>query len=116
MGIAAKVGEQFNFGMGYLSSRNFDNAAMNWIAEGVNSVGQCALLLGAVLLHKSGLAVCNSQTASPLGCLNNFYSDSLSDFLGSIQTGAGISSVYASFARSAKQPRRGTGSRTVPKP
>ena len=56
MGIAAKVGEQFNFGMGYLSSRKFDNAAMNWIAEGVNTVGQGALFVGAVLLHKNGLA------------------------------------------------------------
>lgn len=56
VGIAAKVGEQFNFGMGYLSSRNFDNAAMNWIAEGVNTVGQGALFVGAVLLHKNGLA------------------------------------------------------------
>jgi hypothetical protein len=29
---------------------------MNWIAEGVNVVGQGTLLLGAILLHKSGLA------------------------------------------------------------
>ena len=42
--------------MGYLSSRDFAEAAMNWIAEGVNVVGQGALLAGAVLLHKNGLA------------------------------------------------------------
>lgn len=41
--------------MGYLSSQDFAEAAMNWIAEGVNVVGQGALLAGAVLLHKNGL-------------------------------------------------------------
>lgn len=45
-----------SLGMGYLSSQNFAEAAMNWIAEGVNVVGQGTLLLGAVLLHKAGLA------------------------------------------------------------
>ena len=42
--------------MGYLSSQDFAQASMNWIAEGVNVVGQGTLLLGAVLLHKNGLA------------------------------------------------------------
>lgn len=42
--------------MGYLSSQDFAKASMNWIAEGVNVVGQGALLLGAVLLRKNGLA------------------------------------------------------------
>ncbi len=42
--------------MGYLSSKDFADAAMNWIAEGVNVVGQGALLAGAVMLHRSGLA------------------------------------------------------------
>ena len=32
-----------------------------------------------------GLAACNSQTASPFGCLNNFYFKILSNFLGSLQ-------------------------------
>ena len=45
-----------SLGMGYLSSKDFAEAAMNWIAEGVNVVGQGTLLLGAVLLHKAGLA------------------------------------------------------------
>ena len=42
--------------MGYLSSQDFAEAAMNWIAEGVNVVGQGTLLLGAILLHRNGLA------------------------------------------------------------
>lgn len=42
--------------MGYLSSKNFAEASMNWIAEGVNVAGQGAFLLGSVLLHKAGLA------------------------------------------------------------
>ncbi len=42
--------------MGYLSSKDFAQAAMNWIAEGVNVVGQGALLGGVYLLHKNGLA------------------------------------------------------------
>lgn len=42
--------------MGYLSSQNFAEAAMNWIAEGVNVVGQGTLLAGAYLLHKNNLA------------------------------------------------------------
>ena len=41
--------------MGYLSSQDFAEAAMNWIAEGVNVVGQGTLLCGTVLLHKRGL-------------------------------------------------------------
>lgn len=43
-------------GMGYLSSQDFAQASMNWIAEGVNVVGQGALLLGTLMLHKAGLA------------------------------------------------------------
>ena len=42
--------------MGYLSSQDFAQASMNWIAEGVNVVGQGALLWGVYLLHKNGLA------------------------------------------------------------
>ena len=42
--------------MGYLSSKDFAQASMNWIAEGVNVVGQGTLLIGAYLLHKNGLA------------------------------------------------------------
>ena len=42
--------------MGYLSSQDFAQASMNWIAEGVNVAGQGSLLAGAVLLHKNGLA------------------------------------------------------------
>lgn len=42
--------------MGYLSSQDFAQASMNWIAEGVNIVGQGALLAGVMSLHKNGLA------------------------------------------------------------
>ncbi|MBR4063140.1 MAG: hypothetical protein IKK01_08745 [Clostridia bacterium] len=42
--------------MGYLSSQDFAEASMNWIAEGVNVIGQGTLLLGVCLLHKNGLA------------------------------------------------------------
>ena len=41
--------------MGYLSSQDFAQASMNWIAEGVNVVGQGALFAGVLLLHKNGL-------------------------------------------------------------
>ena len=40
--------------MGYLSSRDFSASAMNWIAEGVNIVGQGTFLAAAVLLRKAG--------------------------------------------------------------
>ena len=43
-------------GMGYLSSQDFAQASMNWIAEGVNVVGQGALFCGTLMLHKAGLA------------------------------------------------------------
>ncbi len=42
--------------MGYLSSQDFAKASMNWIAEGVNVVGQGSLLVGVILMHKAGLA------------------------------------------------------------
>ena len=45
-----------SLGMGYLSTKDFAQASMNWIAEGVNVVGQGALLVGVLLLHKYGLA------------------------------------------------------------
>ena len=44
-----------SLGMGYLSSKDFAEASMNWIAEGVNVVGQGALFAGAYLLHMNGL-------------------------------------------------------------
>ena len=42
-------------GMGYLSTKNFEKASLNWIAEGVNVVGQLCFLLAAVLMRKAGL-------------------------------------------------------------
>ena len=50
-----------SLGMGYLSSKDFAEASMNWIAEGVNVVGQGTLLLGVYLLHKNGLADIEAQ-------------------------------------------------------
>ncbi len=41
--------------MGYLSSRNFDTAAMNWIAQCVNTAAQLMLCIGSMILHKAGL-------------------------------------------------------------
>ncbi len=45
-----------SLGMGYLSSKDFAEASMNWIAEGINVIGQGSLLAGVLLLHKNGLA------------------------------------------------------------
>ena len=45
--------------MGYLSSQDFARASMNWIAEGVNVVGQSTLLAGVWVLHKNGLEKLN---------------------------------------------------------
>ncbi len=45
-----------SLGMGYLSAQDFAQASMNWIAEGVNVLGQGTILLGVYLLHKAGLA------------------------------------------------------------
>ena len=39
--------------MGYLSSQDFAQASMNWIAEGVNVIGQGALLTGVLLLNRT---------------------------------------------------------------
>lgn len=44
-----------SLGMGYLSSRDAASAAVNWISEGVNIVGQGALLAGVRSLHRAGL-------------------------------------------------------------
>lgn len=44
-----------SLGMGYLSSQDFEQASMNWIAECVNIVGQGTLFAGVLILRKSGL-------------------------------------------------------------
>lgn len=44
-----------SLGMGYLSSRDFTQASMNWIAQGINTVGQLLLYVGCRILHKGGL-------------------------------------------------------------
>lgn len=45
----------FSLMMGYLSSKDFTEAYMNWVAQGVNILGQGALLTGTLILHKAGL-------------------------------------------------------------
>lgn len=42
--------------MGYLSSQDFELALYNWIAEGVNIVGQGTLLLGALAMKSAAKA------------------------------------------------------------
>ena len=41
--------------MGYLSSRDSTSAAVNWIEQGVNCVGQGLFMAGALTLHRAGL-------------------------------------------------------------
>ena len=40
-------------GMGYLSSKDFDQAFMNWLAQGINICGQGLLYLGCRTLFQS---------------------------------------------------------------
>ena len=42
--------------MGYLASKDFDRAYWNWIAEGINIIGQGAFLMAAIELRKAGLS------------------------------------------------------------
>ena len=42
-------------GMGYLAAKKDGSAAMNWIEQGVNTLGQILLLLGVSTLDKAGL-------------------------------------------------------------
>ncbi len=41
--------------MGYLASRDGSSASMNWIEQGINTLGQLLLLWGVSGLHKAGL-------------------------------------------------------------
>ena len=38
--------------MGYLSSKDFDKALMNWIAQGINTLGQFTLLMGSLKITR----------------------------------------------------------------
>ena len=42
-------------GMGYLAAKKDGSSAMNWIEQGVNTLGQILLLIGVSSLHKAGL-------------------------------------------------------------
>ena len=41
--------------MGYLASRGGSSAALNWVEQGVNFLGQALLLGGLLALHRAGL-------------------------------------------------------------
>ena len=41
--------------MGYLSSRDFTQASMNWIAQGINCAGMLLLYIGTKSIDKAGL-------------------------------------------------------------
>lgn len=41
--------------MGYLSSQDFTESFMNWLAEIINTIGQGAFLAGVMILDKAGL-------------------------------------------------------------
>ena len=53
-----------------------------------------------------GLAACNSQTASPFGCLNNFYFKILSNFWGSLHYGLSFSLEKSRRVRAAAAARK----------
>ena len=42
--------------MGYLSSKDFEQSYMNWIAEAMNLIAEGSYFGGALILHKAGLA------------------------------------------------------------
>ena len=41
--------------MGYMSSQDSTQAAINWIEQSINAVSQCCLMAGVLILHKNGL-------------------------------------------------------------
>ena len=41
--------------MGYLSAQDFTQSFMNWLAQGINVVGQGTFLAAVFMLHKAGL-------------------------------------------------------------
>lgn len=45
----------FMLTMGYLSTKDFEQSYINWIAQGVNIVGEGLFLIGAFSLKRSGL-------------------------------------------------------------
>ena len=45
----------FSLMMGYLSSKDFSQSYMHWVAEGINVFGQAFFFIGTMILHKNGL-------------------------------------------------------------
>ena len=71
-----------------LLNRDFhaDKPNQKWVTDQIGTDRISGLLQQPQDQGKAeGLAACNSQTASPFGCLNNFYFRILSNFLGSLQ-------------------------------
>ena len=52
-GVLYLIAFIFMLGMGYLSSKDFAQASMNWIAQGVNATGQALFLAGTWILHSA---------------------------------------------------------------
>lgn len=44
-----------SMGMGAMSGRDSTQAAVNWIEQGINCIGQCLMFLGVWSLHRAGL-------------------------------------------------------------
>ena len=44
-----------SMGMGYMSSRDSSLAWVNWVEQSINTVSQLCLMVGIIVLHKSGL-------------------------------------------------------------
>ena len=61
-----------SLGMGYLSSRDFDSAKMNWIAQSVNSLAQLAYLIGALILS------IREGTEAPVTRTDSAYTENIS--------------------------------------
>ena len=51
-------------GMGYMSSQDSSLAWVNWVEQSINCVSQGCLMLGAIALHKAGLAKYKHQEAT----------------------------------------------------
>ena len=45
----------FAMAMGYMSSRDSTLSWVNWVEQSINTVSQLCLMLGTIILHKSGL-------------------------------------------------------------
>ncbi len=49
------ISSLLSLSMGYLSTKDFSTAYMNWIAQAVNATSQISLFIGTMIIHKNGL-------------------------------------------------------------